>query len=243
MGKQGLENRNIRDAEMVIDYKELYKIIREKLNAIKVKSGLTMRQISEASGVPEGTVSNVFSGNTKAPGYATVNSILKALDQSLDAFWKEVYSPAIIIPLDECTPMDVATIPEVKPLPPSDGVIADNVRAIAVQAIREASESERCAFIMAQYKDEYARLEAYHIRGFDRLEAEHTRLAESMRAEHEKEIERAERHTKWWRGLSFALIGMIVVISLWLAWDLSHPKIGLVQYSETALQIDTLKGR
>lgn len=60
--------------------------LRTKLNALKEKHGLTNQQISDASGVPLGTVSGIFSGQTARPAFQDVAAILAAMNESIDAF-------------------------------------------------------------------------------------------------------------------------------------------------------------
>lgn len=60
--------------------------LRNKLNALKEKHGLTNQQISDASGVPLGTVSGIFSGQTARPAFQDVTAILNALNESVDEF-------------------------------------------------------------------------------------------------------------------------------------------------------------
>ena len=60
--------------------------LRTKLNALKEKHGLTNQQISDASGVPLGTVSGIFSGQTARPAFQDVTAILIALGESVDDF-------------------------------------------------------------------------------------------------------------------------------------------------------------
>ena len=56
----------------------------EKLRAMKAKSGLSMREIAEMSGVPEATLEKIFAGLTKNPGVATIQKIVHCLGYTLD---------------------------------------------------------------------------------------------------------------------------------------------------------------
>lgn len=60
-------------------------MITERLKKLKEERGLTAKQISELSGIPESTVSRVLSGQTDNPGFDTVSALVKAMDGSLDA--------------------------------------------------------------------------------------------------------------------------------------------------------------
>lgn len=60
------------------------------LNALKTKGNFTYETISNLSGIPEGTVRNIFSGKTEDPRFETVSAIIISMGGSLDA----VYSAA-----------------------------------------------------------------------------------------------------------------------------------------------------
>ena len=47
----------------------------EEMKEIKKENGYTYEQISEMSGVPLGTVQKIFSGETQAPRYATLQAL------------------------------------------------------------------------------------------------------------------------------------------------------------------------
>ena len=50
-----------------------------ELKAITKQKGLIYADLSKASGVPEGTIRNIFSGRIPNPGYDTVCAIYRAL--------------------------------------------------------------------------------------------------------------------------------------------------------------------
>lgn len=56
----------------------------ERLAAIKKESGKTLKQISDESGVPIGTLNKLFAGQTKDPKLDTVRSVVHALGHTLD---------------------------------------------------------------------------------------------------------------------------------------------------------------
>lgn len=58
----------------------------DKLNALRDKHGLTYQQLSDASGVPVGTLKSILTGTTANPGFDTVCTILAAMGESVDAF-------------------------------------------------------------------------------------------------------------------------------------------------------------
>ena len=35
-------------------------------------------------------------------------------------------------------------------------------------------------------------------------------------------------HLKWWRAVAIALIALVVI---WFTWDITHPEVGLIQYT------------
>ena len=57
------------------------------LNTLKNKGNFTFEGIAKLSGIPEGTIKNVFSGKTEDPRFETVASIVVAMGGSLDAIY------------------------------------------------------------------------------------------------------------------------------------------------------------
>ena len=55
----------------------------EEMKAKKAELGYTNELISELSGVPLGTVQKIFSGETKAPRYDTVQKLVKLLEKDI----------------------------------------------------------------------------------------------------------------------------------------------------------------
>ena len=55
----------------------------EEMKAKKAELGYTNELISELSGVPLGTVQKIFSGETKAPRYDTVQKLVKLLEKDM----------------------------------------------------------------------------------------------------------------------------------------------------------------
>lgn len=51
----------------------------DRLKALKAKTGMTALEISEKSGIPESTVTRIFSGKTANPTVATIVAIYKAM--------------------------------------------------------------------------------------------------------------------------------------------------------------------
>ena len=56
----------------------------ENLNRLKKNSGMTIEQISLASGVPKGTLNKLFAGQTKDPQLSTVSAVVHCMGYTLD---------------------------------------------------------------------------------------------------------------------------------------------------------------
>lgn len=56
----------------------------DNLSELKKRSGKTLNQISEESGVPLGTLNKLFAGQTKDPKLETIWAVVKALGFTLD---------------------------------------------------------------------------------------------------------------------------------------------------------------
>ena len=56
----------------------------KNLRAMKESSGLTTKEISKKSGIPEPTLEKLFSGATKEPKLTTLQPLVKCLGFSLD---------------------------------------------------------------------------------------------------------------------------------------------------------------
>ena len=64
----------------------------EEMKARKAELGYTNEMIAELSGVPFGTVQKIFSGETKAPRYDTVQKLINLLEKKGDETMYE-YKP------------------------------------------------------------------------------------------------------------------------------------------------------
>lgn len=60
------------------------------LNVLKNKGNFTYEAIANLSGIPEGTVKNIFSGKTEDPRFETVSAIVLSMGGSLDAIYSAV---------------------------------------------------------------------------------------------------------------------------------------------------------
>lgn len=56
----------------------------ENLNRLKKNSGMTLEQLSIASGVPKGTLNKLFAGQTKDPQLSTVSAVVHCMGCTLD---------------------------------------------------------------------------------------------------------------------------------------------------------------
>lgn len=56
----------------------------DRLNNLKKQCGMTLEQISQASGVPRGTLNKLFAGQTKDPQLGTVTAVLHCMGYTLD---------------------------------------------------------------------------------------------------------------------------------------------------------------
>lgn len=64
-------------------------MLKERLQAMKSASGLTLQQISDKSGVPLTTVSRIMQGTTENPGFDMVYKLVKAMGGTLDELDEE----------------------------------------------------------------------------------------------------------------------------------------------------------
>lgn len=56
----------------------------ENLKELKKSKGMTSKQISDATGIPESTIKRIFAGDTDNPYVFTIRDIVKVLGGSLD---------------------------------------------------------------------------------------------------------------------------------------------------------------
>ena len=66
--------------------------IGEKLKDLIAKHGLTYKQLSDASGVSDGTIKTICNTPNSNPGFENVCALLVAMDESIDEFYKGVPS-------------------------------------------------------------------------------------------------------------------------------------------------------
>lgn len=66
----------------------------DALVSLKKKSGKTLKQIADESGVPLGTLNKLFAGQTKDPKLETIRSVVHALGFTLDDLEEKENAPA-----------------------------------------------------------------------------------------------------------------------------------------------------
>ena len=71
----------------------MIKTIAESLNDMKKDAGLSNRKLAELSGVPEGTVNKILSGNTTNPSLESVEAMVRAMGRSMDELLGESETP------------------------------------------------------------------------------------------------------------------------------------------------------
>lgn len=65
----------------------------DSFNEMRKKSGMSLDELSEKSGVPKGTLSKITSGITKAPALETMRSLVHAMGYTLNDLDKEESPP------------------------------------------------------------------------------------------------------------------------------------------------------
>lgn len=71
----------------------MIKTMAESLSEMKKEAGLSNRKLAELSGVPEGTVNSILSGNTQHPKFDDVNAMVSAMGRSIDEIFGEPQTP------------------------------------------------------------------------------------------------------------------------------------------------------
>lgn len=64
----------------------MYMDLRTELNLLKEQQHMTHQQIADGTGIPVGTVSSIFSGQTARPSFQDVVAILAFFGASVDSF-------------------------------------------------------------------------------------------------------------------------------------------------------------
>lgn len=155
--------------------------LKNRLNQLKEKHGLTNQKIADGSGVPSGTVSGIFSGQTARPAFEDVAAILAFMGESIDEFCglAQPQAPEDIVPADQ--PGSTVHHHHFSFMP-----LHGDVKRLTQDAISDVYSGE-----------------AYKI---------------------------VHSNLKWWRAIAIVLIVLVVG---WFTWDITHPSVGLIQYSST----------
>lgn len=72
----------------------MLKTVAERLTEMKQDAGLSNRKLAELSGVPEGTVNKILSGNTTRPSFEDVEAIVRAMGRGIDEIFGEPETPS-----------------------------------------------------------------------------------------------------------------------------------------------------
>ena len=67
----------------------------DTLISLKKKSGKTIKQIADESGVPIGTLNKLFAGQTKDPKLDTIRAVVYALGFTLDDLEEKEHAPML----------------------------------------------------------------------------------------------------------------------------------------------------
>lgn len=74
----------------------MIKTIAESLTEMKKEAGLSNRELAKLSGVPEGTVNKILSGNTEKPSFEDVQKMVTAMGRSIEEIFGEPEPPEAI---------------------------------------------------------------------------------------------------------------------------------------------------
>lgn len=66
----------------------------DTFNDMRRRSGLSLDELSEKSGVPKGTLAKITSGVTKAPALETIRSLVYAMGYTLDDLYNNENAPS-----------------------------------------------------------------------------------------------------------------------------------------------------
>lgn len=172
-----------------------------QIGALMEKHGYTNQSMSNASGVPIGTVSGIRSGQITNPGFESICAIMRVMGESVDAMMDIV--PVATAPVDE------------KKLT-EDGYTETEIRAIMRWARSEISRT---------YKAIVAGLEARLSEKDERLTHRDALIVEEhKRAAEEIMHERKRAHVA--SVISYAALGLFVLLFF---IDFLFPSIGWIR--------------
>lgn len=86
----------------------------EAFNDIRLKSGMSLDEISAKSGVPKGTLSKISAGITKNPSIETMKTLVHTMGYTLDDLDKK--EKTVTVDSDDLNDLDVEFIKMVKQL-------------------------------------------------------------------------------------------------------------------------------
>ena len=128
----------------------------DNLKELKKKTGMSAKQIADATKLPERTVNRIFSGDTDNPYVDTIHRIVTALGGSLDDIFadtKVVVGDQTLVALREN--MDVATAER-------DLIAAEN--AIMKDKIATLTAENELLKMQLKHKEELIALHNYYIK-------------------------------------------------------------------------------
>ena len=157
-----------------------------QLGALMEKHGFTNQSLSDASGVPAGTISGIRSGQIANPGFEAVCAMMRAMGESVDALMGIVPTRA---PIDE------------------EKLTADGYTQTEIRAIMRWAGSE----ISRTYKAIVAGLEARIVEKDERLTHRDTLIADEHRRA-EQQVSHAQRQTKLAIAVSYITLGLFVLL-------------------------------
>lgn len=172
-----------------------------QLGILMEKHGYTNQSLSDASGVPAGTISGIRSGQIANPGFESVCAIMRTMGESVDAM------------------MDI--LPTSTPAVDEKKLTADGYTETEIRAIMRWAGSE----ISRTYKAIVAGLEARLSEKDERLTHRDNLIADEHRRA-EEEISRARKQTQVASMISYASLALFALLFI---TDFFMPSVGWIQ--------------
>ena len=158
-----------------------------KLRELKAKSGMSVQQIAEKSGVPASTISRILSGQTDSPGCQTIVDLVRAMGGSLDEMM---------------------------------GLYVEKVKELE-KGIESAKEEE----IPKLEKITEPEMPKAPVK-----EPENRKDIDALIQLYERGIANKNRTIKYLAIGCAILMAVLVVLILYLYWDVTHPHVGSIFY-------------
>lgn len=177
----------------------------DKLRALRDKSGLTIAEIAQRSGLPEATVKRIFGGKTTDPQFQTIYAIVKALGGSLDA----IADDGII---DDTTLAGESIINDTE---------EKETEAVPAANIPDTSHDE--SRINKNESMEDIPMNPDTMALIKKIESTYEKLLDFK----DSVIKQKDR---WIYILSGAVALLILGLIAWLGYDITHPNVGWFQY-------------